>query len=115
MFENRMLRRKSGPKMDEIAGELRKLHNEKLNDLYSSTNIVQVIKSRRIRWVGHVAHMGRAEVYTGFQWVNLSERDHLEDRDVDGKIILRWIFTKWDVSAWTGSIWLRIGTGGEHL
>ena len=58
---------------------------------------------------------GRGEVYTGFWSGNLRERDHLEDPGVDGKIILRWIFGKWDVGAWTGSIWLRIGTGGGHL
>jgi len=43
------------------------------------------------------------------------ERDHLGDPDVDGRIILRWIFRKWDVGVWAGSIWLRIGTGGGHL
>jgi len=45
----------------------------------------------------------------------MRERDHLGDLDVDGMIILRWIFRKWDVGAWTGSIWLRIGKGGGHL
>ena len=48
-------------------------------------------------------------------WENLRERDHLEEPDVDGTIILRCIFRKWDVGAWTGSSWLRIGTGGGHL
>ena len=65
VFENRMLRRIFGPKRDEVAGEWRQLHNE-LNDLYSSPNIVRVIKSSRVRWAGHVARMGRVEVYTGF-------------------------------------------------
>ena len=58
VFENRVFRRIFGPKRDEVTGEWRKLHNEELNDLYSSPNIVLVIKSRRMRWVGHVAHMG---------------------------------------------------------
>ena len=57
MFENRVLRRIFGPKKDEVKGEWRKLHNEELNDLYSSPNIVRVIKWRKMRWAGHVAHM----------------------------------------------------------
>jgi len=59
VFENRVLRRIFGPKRDEVAGEWRKLHNEELIDLYSLPNIVRVIKSRRMKWVGHVALMGQ--------------------------------------------------------
>jgi len=58
VFENRVLRRIFGPKRDEVIRKLKKLHNEGLNDLYPSPNIVWVIKSRRMRWVGHVARMG---------------------------------------------------------
>jgi hypothetical protein len=64
VFENRILRRIFGPKRDEVTREWRKLYNEELNDLYSLPNIVWVIKSRRIKWAGHVARMGeRRGVY----------------------------------------------------
>ena len=58
MFENRVLRRVFGPKRDELTGEWRTLHNEELNDLFSLLSIVQVVKSRQMRWAGHVARMG---------------------------------------------------------
>ena len=58
VFENRVLRRIFGPRRDEAAEDWRRLHNEELNYLYTSPNIVRVIKSRRMRWAGHVAHMG---------------------------------------------------------
>jgi hypothetical protein len=57
VFENRVLRRIFGPERDEVTGDWRRLHNEELNDLYSSPNIIRVIKSRRLRWAGHVARM----------------------------------------------------------
>jgi len=59
--------------------------------------------------------MGRGQPCTGFWRGNLREKDHWADPDVDGRIILRCIFRKWDVGVWTRSSWLRIGTGGRHL
>jgi hypothetical protein len=58
VFENRVLRRIFGPKLDEVTGKWRKLHREELHNLYISPNIIRQIKSRRMRWAGHVAHMG---------------------------------------------------------
>jgi len=58
VFENMVLRRIFGPRRDEVMGEWRRLHNGELNDLYSSPNIVRVIKSRRMKWAGHLAHVG---------------------------------------------------------
>jgi hypothetical protein len=58
VFENRVLKKIFGPKRDDVSGELRRLHNEELNNLYSSPNIIQVIKSRRMRWARHVACVG---------------------------------------------------------
>jgi hypothetical protein len=71
VFENRVLRRIFGPRRVAGTGEWRKIHNEELNDLYSSPNNVRVTKSRRMRWAGHVARMGRGEVHTGFWLGNL--------------------------------------------
>jgi hypothetical protein len=62
-----------------------------------------------MKWAGHVALVGRGEVYTGFWWGNLRERDHLEDTDLNGRKILRWIFRKRDVRTRTGSSWVMIG------
>jgi len=77
VFENMVLRRIFGPRRDEVAGEWRRLHNEELNDLYSSPNIVRVIKSRRMRWAGHVARMGEERGgCIGSWWGNWRERDH---------------------------------------
>jgi len=87
VFENRVLRKICGPKRDEVKGEGRKLHNEELNDLYSSPDIVRVIKSRIMRWGGQVANRERVEVYTGFWWGNMWQRDHLGEPGVEGSII----------------------------
>jgi hypothetical protein len=102
VFENRVLRRTVGPKRDEVTGEWRTFRNEEVHDLYSSLIIVQVIKSRRVRWAGHVARRGRREACIGFWWGNLRDRDHWVNPDLDGRRILGWIFKKEDV-IWAGS------------
>ena len=114
MFENMVLRRILGPTRGEVTGISRRLQNEELNDLYSSPNIVRVIKSRRMRWAGHVACMGEERGCIGSWWGNWRERDHWGDLGVDG-IILGWISRRWDVGIWTGLGWPRIGTGGGCL
>jgi len=88
VFENRVLRGIFGAKRDEVTGEWRKLHNEELNYLYCSPDIVRVMTSRRMRWEGHVARMGRGEAYSGFWWGILRERDHLGYPGIDGRIII---------------------------
>jgi hypothetical protein len=71
MFENRVLRIIFGPKRDEVTGGWRKLHNE-LHNLYSSP--IKMIKSRRMRWTGHVARMGRSEMHIGYWWESQKEK-----------------------------------------
>ena len=115
VFENRVFRRVFGPKREEVTGEWWKLHNEELSDLYPLPNIVRVVKSRRMRWAGHVAHMGEARgVHRVLVGKPEGKRPLGRPRRRWG-IILRWIFRKWEGVARTGWSWLRIGTGGGHL
>ena len=84
VFKNRVLRRIFGPKMDEVIGELRKLHNEELNDMYSSPNIVRGDQFEK----GMSGAFNTYEVEKRFCWGNLRERDHMKDPGVGGRIIL---------------------------
>jgi hypothetical protein len=77
VFENRMLRRIFGPTRDEVTGSWRKQHNGELHHLYSSRSIIR-IKSRRIRYAGHVARMGEKKNALGYWWEYQKERDHYE-------------------------------------
>jgi hypothetical protein len=115
VFENRVLGGIFGPTKDEVTGEWRKLHNVELNDLYNTSNTVWVIKSRIIRWAGHVARLGEGRCVYWVLVENLREIYHWGDPDVDGSIILRWIFRKCAVGFWTGLSWLRIEIGGGRL
>jgi len=85
VFENMVLRRIFGPKRDGVTGEWRRLHNEELNDLYSSPNIVRVIKSRRMRWAGHVARVGEE------RWVYRFLVGKPEGRRPLGRLRRRWV------------------------
>jgi hypothetical protein len=110
-----VLRKVFGPKRDEVTGEWKKLHNEELNDLYSSPNMVRVVKSRRMRWEGHVARMGEDR---GVHRVLVGKpegkrplaipRRRWEDN-------IKWILRKLEGVMETAWSWLRIGTGGGHL
>jgi hypothetical protein len=84
-----VLRRIFGPQREEVTGERRKLHNEELHNLYSSTNIIRQIKSRRMRWVGHVARMGQERKL--YKMLVGKPNVHSEDRGVYGNMESEWI------------------------
>ena len=116
VFQNRVLRRLIGSKGDNVIGECRKLHNEELNDLHSSPSVVRVVKARRIKWMGYVMHMGeRKGIYRISVGRTEGKRPLGRPRHRWEDLILRVIFRNWEVGVWTGSSWLRIGTGGKHL
>jgi hypothetical protein len=90
VFENRALRRIFGPKRDEVMGDWRKLHNGELHNLYSSPDIIRQIKSRRMRWAGHVACMGEGRNVYRVLVGKPEEKDHFEDQKVDGRMDSKW-------------------------
>jgi hypothetical protein len=98
----------------KVTREWRKLHNEELNDVVLA-QYFSGYKIEKNEMGGPCSVYGGGEAYTRFWWGNLRDRDHLGDPDVDERVILRWIFRKWDVGVWTGWSWLRIGTDGGHL
>jgi hypothetical protein len=114
VFENKVLRRIFGPKRDEGTREWRRLHNKELRALYSSPSIIRVMKSKRLRWAGHVARMGAMRS----AYKALVRKP--EGRKRLGRPRRRWENIKTDLrevgwGALTGLIWLRIGTGGGLL
>jgi hypothetical protein len=96
VFENRGARRVFEPKRDETTGDWTKLRIEELHNLYSSPNIIRMIKSRRRRWTGHVARIGRNGLYVRFWWESQKEEGHEEYLDTGGRIILKWTVEKQD-------------------
>ena len=114
VFENRVLGRIFGPKMDEVTGAWRKLHNEELNDLYSP-NIVRVVNSKGMTWEGNVASMrDRRGVYRILVWKSEGKKPlgrPRRRREDNIKMDLQEV----GCGVWNGSRWLRIGTGGGHL
>jgi hypothetical protein len=104
VFESRVLRRIFGPKRDEVTGEWSKLHSGELHNLYSSPDIVRQIKSRRMRWAGHVARMGEGGNVCGVLAGKPEGKDFLKDQGEDGiKMDLREV--GWGM--WSGFSWLR--------
>jgi hypothetical protein len=78
-----------------VTGGWRKLHNEELHNLYSPPSIARMIKSRRMRWAGNV------QMHVEYWWESQKGRDHYEDQDVGGWIILKWIFERYDGVVWS--------------
>jgi hypothetical protein len=106
VFENRVLRKVFGPRRDEVTGDWRKLHTEELNGLYSLPNIVRVVKSRRMRWVGHVARMGEGRAVHRVLVGRPEGKRPLGRPRRRWKIILGWIFGRWERGVGTG--WSRL-------
>jgi hypothetical protein len=109
-----VLKRIFGPKRDEVTGDWRKLYNEELHNLYFSSNIIRMIKSRRMRWAGHVVGMGEKRNVCRILVGKPEGKRQL------GRPRRRWvdsikIHLRGDGMVWTGSIWLRIGTSGGLL
>jgi hypothetical protein len=94
-----------------VTGEWRKLYNEELRGLYSSSSVIRIINSRRMSWAGHVARMGEKRNAYRLLVGKPEGNRPLGRQDVGGWTILGWILERWDEVMWL--VWLRLGTGGE--
>jgi hypothetical protein len=111
VFENRVLRRIIGPRRDEVMGGLRILHKEELSDLYSSSSVIGMVMSRKMRLAGHVARIGEENKNVYMLFVVKPEGRRLVERPRHS-----WVDNiRIDRVVWTGLVWLRMGTSGELL
>jgi hypothetical protein len=116
VFENRVLKRIFGAKRDEVTWEWRKLYSGELHNLYSSPDIMRQIKSRIMRWAGHVARMGEGRNVHRVLVGKPEGKDHLENKRVDGRMGSKWTLRRLvGGGRWSGFTWLRIGTVGGLL
>jgi hypothetical protein len=106
LFQKREHRRTFEPKRDEVSGEWRKLHNGELHNLYSSPHIIRQIKSRRMRWAGHVARMGEGRKVYRVLVGKPEGKNHLEDRGADGKMGIRMHIR--EIGGGWGMEWIRL-------
>ena len=95
VFENLVLRKIFGPKRNYVTGEWRRVRHEELYDLYSTSDVIRMIKSKMMILVGHVASVMERRMRAVFWWVNLREMDYLEDIGVGRRIIFKWLFKKY--------------------
>jgi hypothetical protein len=109
VFENTVLRRIFGPKRDEVTGEWRKMHSGELHDLYPSPDIIRQIKSRAMRWAGHVARIGEGRNLYRVLVGRPEEKDQLKDQGVDGSMGSKWTLGRLVGGLWSAFTWLRIG------
>jgi hypothetical protein len=115
VFENRVLRGIFGPNRDEVTGEWRKLNNEELRDLYSSPSLIRIIKSRWMRWAGHVARIEKKRNAYRLLVTKPEGKRLLGRPRRRWGLTFGWILESWDGVMWTGLVWFRIGTGVELL
>jgi hypothetical protein len=115
VFGNRVLRGIFGPKRDEVRGEWRKLHSGELHNLYSSPDIIRQIKSRRMRWAGHVASKGEGRNLYRVLMGKSEGKKTLERQRCRWENGIKWTLGRLVGGMWSGFTWLRIGTVGGLL
>jgi hypothetical protein len=115
VFEKRVLRRIFGLKKNDVTGQRRKLHSGELHNLYSSPYTIRQIKSRRMRWAGHVARVGEGRIVYRVLVGKPEGKEHLKEQGVEGRMGSKWTLGRLVGGIWSGFSWLRIGTVGGLL